>query len=196
VAQCLLKDLAIVNAGYPFRGKVPEASTGEIVVVQMKDISSQGDIQWHRCIKTEFESKREPDWLWPGDILVAARGNRNYAVLVDENCPKNRALAAPHFYVISVKRQVVLPEFIVWWLNQGQSQRYFEQSAEGTLTKSIRRTVLEEVPVVLPDLHRQKSVAALARTINKERQTAEQLIANGERILAAVANDLASEKTP
>ncbi|HEX4500708.1 MAG TPA: restriction endonuclease subunit S [Scandinavium sp.] len=193
--HCLLKELANINAGYPFRGKVPEASAGEIVVVQMKDISPQGDIQWQSCIRTELENKREPDGLCPGDILVAARGNRNYAVLVDENGPKSTALAAPHFYVARIKRQDVLPEFVVWWLNQGQSQRYFEQSAEGTLTKSIRRTVLEEVPVALPDLATQKSIVALARTIAKERQTAEQLIANGERILAAVASDLASTKT-
>lgn len=195
MTSCFLKDIAIVNAGYPFRGKIPEVPAGEIVVVQMKDISPQGKILWESCVKTELENKREPEWLWPGDILVAARGNRNYAVLVDEHCPKSVALAAPHFYVISIKRRDVLPEFIVWWLNQGQSQRYFEQSAEGTLTKSIRRTVLEEVAMVLPSLEKQKVIAALAETIQKERQVAEELIANGERILTVVANDLASDST-
>ena len=127
-----------------------------------------------------------------GDVLVAGRGNRNYAVLVGDDCPKNRVLAAPHFYVISIKRSEVIPAFMVWWLNQRPCQRYFEQSAEGTLTKSIRRTVLEEVEIMLPSIDQQHTIAALACTIAKQRQAAEELIANGEQILTAIACDLAS----
>ncbi|MRS17228.1 restriction endonuclease subunit S [Enterobacteriaceae bacterium RIT691] len=187
--------MATVSAGYPFRGKIPSLPEGEVRVVQMKDVSPQGEIQWEHCVKTALNNSRQPEGLSVGDILVAARGNRNYAVLVGEDCPKSIVLAAPHFYVVSVNRAGVLPEYLVWWLNQVKCQRYFEQSAEGTLTKSIRRTVLEEVEIVLPDIEQQRIITALASTVAKERRAAEQLIANGEQMLAAIACGLASGLT-
>jgi hypothetical protein len=191
-----LDEIATVNAGYPFRGKIPEQPDGETCVVQMKDVSLQAGIQWAQCIKTDVSGSREPDGLAAGDILVAARGNRNYAVLVGDDCPTGKVLAAPHFYVVSIKGPDVLPAYLVWWLNQGQCQRYFEQNAEGTLTKSIRRTVLECTEIVVPSLEQQHIIVALASTVAKERQAAEQLIANGEQMLAAIARDLASGSTP
>lgn len=195
MTRYLLKKMANVTAGYPFRGKIPSQPEGDACVVQMKDISPQGEIQWEQCVKTVINTSRQPEGLSAGDILVAARGNRNYAVLVGEDCPKSIVLAAPHFYVVTVKRPDVLPEYLVWWLNQVKCQRYFEQSAEGSVTKSIRRSVLEEAEVVFPDIEQQRTITALASTIAHQRRAAERLIANGEQMLAAIACDLASGLT-
>jgi hypothetical protein len=79
-----LKQLASINAGYPFRGKIPEVAGSSVVVVQMKDASPADGIRWSSCLETRLTGKRQPDYLSPGDILVAARGNHNYAVSVDQ----------------------------------------------------------------------------------------------------------------
>lgn len=59
---------------------------------------------------------------------------------------------------------------MVWLLNQVPVQRYFEQNAEGTLTKSIRRSVLEETPVVVPPLVKQQAIIAMASTLGEEQR--------------------------
>lgn len=163
-----------------------------MVVVQMKDASPADGIRWSSCLETRLTGKRQPDYLSPGDILVAARGNHNYAVSVDHTLVTTgkQAVAAPHFFVISLKTKDVLPEFMVWLFNQGPVQRYFEQNAEGTLTKSIRRSVLEEAPVVIPPLAKQRAILGMAKTLAEEQKLVQTLINNGERMMATIAKDL------
>jgi len=191
-----LKQVAIINAGYPFRGKIPEVPGSAVVAVQMKDVSLTEGIRWSGCLETELTGKREPDYLTTGDILVAARGSHNYAVQVDQLLASTgkQAVAAPHFFVVSLQNNDILPEFMVWQLNQAPAQRYFEQNAEGTLTKSIRRSVLEDAPVVVPPLAKQRTIIAVASTLREEQKLMQRLVNNGERMMSAVARDLFDNK--
>ena len=187
-----LKQIADINAGYPFRGKIPEVAGSGVVAVQMKDITAQNEIHWASCIHTELTGKREPNYLQPGDILVAARGNHYYAVLIHEEMFQARikAVAAPHFFVIRRWPNNVLPGYLAWFLNQRPCQSYLEQNAEGTLTKSIRRSVLENVTVVLPELAKQRAIIDLANTLGQEKKIVEQLLRNSERLMNTIAGDL------
>lgn len=196
-----LKQIAIINAGYPFRGKIPEVAGSPLVAVQMKDISLTEGIRWSDCLETELTGKREPNYLAPGDILVAARGSHNYAVQVDQalSLAGKQAVAAPHFFLVRLKRDSlnkkdILPEFMVWLLNQAPAQRYFEQNAEGTLTKSIRRGVLEDAPVVVPSLEKQRAIIAMVDTLREEQKLIQKLVSNGERMMNAIAKDLFKSK--
>jgi restriction endonuclease S subunit len=191
-----LKQIATINAGYPFRGKIPEVAGSSVVAVQMKDVSLTEGIRWSDCLETELTGKREPDYLTTGDILVAARGSHNYAVRVGQLLASTgkHAVAAPHFFVVSLKNKDILPEFIVWLLNQVPAQRYFEQNAEGTLTKSIRRSVLEDVPVVVPPLTKQRAIISMAATLRDEHKLIQKLVSNGERMMSAIAKDLFENK--
>lgn len=191
-----LKQIATINAGYPFRGKIPEVPGSAVVAVQMKDVSLAEGIRWSDCLETELTGKREPDYLTTGDILVAARGSHNYAVQVDQALATigKQAVAAPHFFVISLKKKDILPEFLVWLLNQTPAQRYFEQNAEGSLTKSIRRSVLEEAPIVVPPLTKQRAIISMAATLRDEHKLIQKLVSNGERMMSAIAKDLFENK--
>ena len=189
-----LNEIARINAGHPFRGRIQEKPGTGVFAVQMKNISTNQSVDWISCTETTLAGKREPDWLTPGDVLFAARGNNNYAVLIDESMASIRAVAAPHFFVLRRKTRQLLPGFLAWLLNRPPSQHYFRREAEGTLTKSIRRSVLAATPVVLPPLDKQQTIIHLANTLNKKQQLMEQLIHNGETLMNGIANDLL--KTP
>jgi hypothetical protein len=207
----ILKPITTIDAGYPFRGKIPEVVGSGVVAVQMKDVSLNEGIRWSNCIETELSGKRKPNWLKPGDILFIARGSNNYAVLVTPSLPPpsqgeeftpspgkgragvgscRRAVAAPHFFVLHCQSANLLPEYLVWQLNQAPCQRYFQREAEGTLTKSIRRSVLEATPIVVPPLAKQRSIVQLANSLKQQRQLMEQLIRNNEILMRAIAEDL------
>ena len=187
-----LKQVVTIESGYPFRGRVTEVQDASVVVVQMKNISPLDGINWSGCVGTHLTGKREPSWLQSGDILVAARGSRNYAVKVDLNMLQigARAVASPHFFVLSIKNNAVLSDYLVWFLNQAPCQRYFEQNAEGSLTKSIRRNVLEDVPVAVPPLKKQQAIIGLSQVLHQEKRTLEQLLHNGERLMGSIATEL------
>ena len=188
-----LKQIAAIYAGYPFRGKIPEVQGGGVVALQMKDVALLHGVHWSGCTEVELTGKRQPDWLRTGDILFVARGNHNYSVMVEGMPDTLQAVAAPHFYLVRCNDSV-LPEYLVWLLNQRPCQHYFEQNAEGSVTKSIRRSVLENTPVTVPPLTRQQPIVALVNTLRQEQRLLHQLVQNGERMMNALAKDLINNR--
>lgn len=188
-----LAKVATILSGHPFRGKIPEKIGGGTRVVQMKDTSIESGVSWSGVVETELAGKKQPVWLMQGDILFAARGSNNYAVLISESEP--RAVAAPQFYILRIKSNSLLPEFLAWQLNQKPLQNYFERSAEGSRTKSVKRSVLADTCITLPPLEKQQQILALHKTILHEKSLYSELIKNGERLMNSIASQLVAAKT-
>ena len=197
-----LGQLVEVRAGHPFRGSVPVAHAdgvgdeGDAQVIQMRDVSSTGVVAWPTLVRTSLSGSRSPDWLRDGDLLFAARGTRNYAICL-EDVPA-RTVCAQYFFVLRGKKTgapaVVLPAYLAWHINSGPSQRYLASNAEGTDQLSIRRTVLEDMPIAIPTLDRQRLLIALAEAATRERRCLEALIQTREQQLDALAHQLLSPR--
>ena len=191
-----LLDVVTIAAGHPFRGKILEKSGSGVRAIQMKDVSIDQGVLWGGVTETEIAGKKSPDWLMNGDILFAARGARNYAVLIDGVLDK--VVSAPQFYILRVadsSKAKLLPEFLVWQINQKNVQNYFESTSEGTLTKSVRRSVLESTEICIPPLQKQKQVLGLYKTLKAEKAVCAQLTRNADRLMNAIANNVLSDRT-
>ncbi len=189
----LLSDIAEIKAGHPFRGKIPEVGDGEAYVIQIRNINEDGDIEWNQLVRTNITGRKSPDWLVNGDVLFAARGQRNIAACItDINRP---TVCAPHYFVIKVHSdKAILPEFLAWQLNQLPAQKYFAQAAEGSLQLSIRRPVLESLQVTIPSMPEQAAIIGLYNQVKKEKQTYNALIENRSKQMQYVASNLLGEK--
>ena len=184
-----LADIADVRSGYPFRGAIKEKPEGEAAVIQIKNVNADLGIDWPSVVRTDLLGRRKPDWLKHGDILFTARGNRNAAASVGPISIK--AVSAPHLFVVRLTaNDQTLPEFIAWLMNQPDAQRYFAQSAEGTYITSIRKQVLQQMPLQFPSIEKQKLVVQLNETAQRERQLLEQLIENRKQQLNLIAKTL------
>ncbi len=188
-----LAELATISAGHPFRGKILEKSGSGIRAVQMKDISIEQGVRWNSVVETELAGKKQPDWLMSEDILFAARGSRNYAVLIDQ--VMGQVVSAPHFYILRVNEQSLLPEFLVWQLNQKPLQNYFDRAAQGSFTKSIKRAILEGAEITVPSLEKQKQILGLHKTLLQEKNLYAQLSINAGKLMNSIANELVAGKT-
>lgn len=187
-----LSDVAKVKAGYPFRGKVLDLGEGP-AVVGMKNVEKERGVIWNKLPHTKLTGKREPDWLTPKHILFVARGNHNFAVFI-KNVPE-QAVCAPQFFLITkVDEQRILAEFLSWWINQTPSQNYLSSRAEGTTTLSIRRPVLEDLPIPQPSLEIQKQIIQLNRCIQQERVVLNQFLVNRQKQIELLAQSL-TQKT-
>ena len=198
-ASLLMKEriLKLINAvtvssGHPFRGKIPEKTGSGIHAIQMKDVSPEGGVCWDSVIETELFGKKQPDWLVQGDILFAARGSYNYAVLIEET--DKQAICAPHFYILRVITPSLLPAFLVWQLNQRPLQKYLDSAAEGSVTKSIRRSILEQAEITVPPLDIQRKILGLHQTMLQEKKLYAELISNADKFMHALASDLMAGK--
>lgn len=185
-----LGSLADFRVGYPFREAIEAVAGGSVAVVQMKDVSTSGAMDWDAVVVTELTGRREPDWLATGDILFVARGNNYYAAALESVPP--RSLCGPHLYHLRlISTSKVLPGFLAWQINQPPIQRLLRKSAEGSSQLSIRRAELEALPIRVPSIAAQESIIRLASAASSERALLQQLILNRERQLSALAFSLA-----
>jgi restriction endonuclease S subunit len=184
----LLKDVAELQAGHPFRGSVPQVAGGNAFAVQMRDITADGDIAWDGLAQTQIDGRRNTQWLQAGDIIFVARGSRNFALCLHD-VPKP-AVCSQYFFLLRVGAPRLLPAFLAWQINRAPAQRYLASNAEGSDQLSIRRGVLESLPIVVPSIKKQKSIIALADLAVSEKQQLEALMRNRQRQLDALAHEL------
>jgi len=188
-----LKDIAQIKAGYPFRGKIPEVESGSVRVIQMRDISESGDLNWKSIISTEVTTPHANYCLTEGDIVFSARGSKNTAAYVGN--VNQEVMCSPHFYLIRQSdTKGLLPEFLAWQLNQQPAQKYLKQSAEGSVQASIRRGVLEDLLISIPDIKTQQTIIALAEKAKQEKQLMLVLIANREQQMNGIATQVLNQK--
>jgi restriction endonuclease S subunit len=183
-----LNEIANIKAGHPFRGKITEDKNGDVYAIQIKDLNNDGVVQWEQLIQTNLSSKKSPTLLQKGDVIFAARGSRNTAGYIDE--VTKPTVCAPHYYVIQITADDVLPEFIAWQLNQENAQRYFKGLAEGSSQVSIRKTLLEEAPIVIPPMETQRAIAGLDNKIKQEKLVLEALINNRDKQMQGIAKHI------
>lgn len=183
--------IAEVSLGYPFRTGIKATPGATTAVVQMRDTSCTDGIDWPSCVRTELPGKREPDWLKPGDILFPTRGNLSCATLVDETIGDIQAVAAPHFFVLRLRKTSVLPAYVAWWLNQEPAQRHLEQQAQSSgIVRNVSRAVLDTIPIAIPPLPHQQQITELAQAMRREAQLLHQLMQSNQQIMTGLARDL------
>lgn len=184
-----LKELVEVRAGHPFRGSVPVHDRGLARVVQLRDVSPEGQVGWTGLVRTDLQGHKAPDWLRDGDVLFAGRGGRAYALCLSQ--VPELTVCAQYFFVLRCRPSAaVLPDYLAWHINRAPSQRYLLSNAEGSDQLNIRRAVLEDLPVAVPDLARQRLIVELAQAAAEERLRLQALIHNREQELDTLAQQL------
>jgi hypothetical protein len=194
-SNLVLSQVALLQAGYPFRTTVDEVAGGDVLVVQMKDVDVETGVNWASAIRTRLSGRKQPDWIQDGDILFAAKGARFYAVCA--GAPPSHAVCVPAFFHLRVHAAAqVDPHFLAWQINQPPCQRQLLQAAEGSSQLSIRRPVLEQLALSIPAVEQQRRIVALAELAQRERRALQRLITNREKQLQAIAEQLSASSTP
>jgi restriction endonuclease S subunit len=99
----------------------------------------------------------------------------------------DHAVCSQYFFLIRLRDpNTLLPEFLTWQINQLPAQQYLSKNAEGTDQRSIRRGVLEALPVTVPPLEEQRQLVRLAGMARHERKLMEGLILNREKQMQAL----------
>jgi restriction endonuclease S subunit len=152
-----LKDIATVSSGVTFRSRIKVSTDGGVRVLQMKDLGDDNFVHLSKSIHIGH-TKPKPNQLTKiGDIIFRSRGRRNTAALLNEDAD-NTIVAAPLFRVRPDTKKVI-PEFLLWWINQHSSQVYLASQSKGTMVKMVSKQVLEDLEVNLPSLEQQGKIA-------------------------------------
>lgn len=177
----LLGEVAEVQAGYLFRTRIEHDPKGNIPVIQLRDIDTRR-LNWSTTARVSLNQKVNPAYfVQPGDVLCAARGNHYRALCLTGEPPP--ALVSSHLFILRARSQVVLPEFLAWYLNQSTAQTYLDTQAQGSSIRSLSRRVLAQLPVVVPALDLQQKVVQIQRLTDRETALTEQLLGKRRQLI-------------
>lgn len=196
-----LKDIATVSSGVTFRSRIEASRDGDVRVIQMKDLGDDNFVHLSESIHIDRAKPRPNQLVRSGDIIFRSRGQTNTAALLNEDA-ENTIVAAPLFRV-RPDTQKVVPEFLLWWINQLSSQAYLASRSKGTMVKMVSKQGLEDLEVNLPSLEKQVKIADFFSLSMREQQLLEE-IKNRKAIhtqgilmqMASESREAASNKKP
>lgn len=162
-----IKNIANIKTGL-FAKPISE---GEVVYLQAKHFNEFGQLNSGLHPDLRLNDISEKHLLRHGDILFAAKGTKNITAMYEnKNGP---AVASTSFFVIRLQKNClneVLPEFLVWFFNHPDTQKFLKRNAIGTSMASISKAVLEELEISIPDLQTQKAILEIMNLRNTEKK--------------------------
>lgn len=169
-----LAQVVKVRIGSPFRERIVHAPRGKYLVVQGKDVGSDGNLILDGMVRiAEAPSKRAPDILAAGEVVFQTRGlSYRAAIVPDTDAPM---LAAGSLFILSPDTARVNPEYLVFFLNLPVTQAALRQMATGSTIPNLRRSAIEQLEVPLPILPDQRRLVELAALVRKQSNIAERI---------------------
>jgi len=194
--QKKLKEIADIQLGFPFRGKLEDLPVGEVCVIQPKDISNNGEINWAGVSKVCLPGRAKPLFLENGDIIIPAKGRDNSPKKMTGIAEGQLVVASPYFFTVRIASADSLDPlngFVYWWLRQRPTQEYFSRYSAGSAVKNLTRAAIDEIPVILPTKNEMEQVIVSDVFISMHTETLNKLIKSNNKITNGIAQKLASK---
>lgn len=172
--ETMLKNLADIQTGYSFRGRLEYSDSGNVRVIQMKDLNSDNIVDCRELIKIDMKDVKEHHLVKKGDLVFRSRGiNCTASILLEEI--DNTVVSAPLLKISVIDRNKVFPEYLKWFINQPESQKFLQSRLSGTHGGMIRASELAELPVTVPNLKTQMLIVEISELSEKEHRILSQI---------------------
>ncbi len=182
-----IKDITDVITGYTFRTAIHNDDNGDISIIQAKDILHNGQVNCMDIPKITIENFRSNAILKQNDVLLSCRGVFRAGVL-DENL-KN-AIGSASLYILRLKDNKVLPEYLSIYLNSNIGQRQIKQILSGTIIKTILRKELENLSIIIPSIKKQKQIIDIYKNWQKREDLLNKKIIFNKNIANSTINHI------
>lgn len=173
----LLKNLIQIDglfSGYSFREKIEHNPNGDVGILQMKDIKDNYlSFDYQNIDKSNDFDFKEKFYLKKNDILFVSKGVNNYAIAIED--VDFKVVPSATFFVIRVDEKTVVPEYLVWYINQREAQNYLNEKKAGTYVPNLNKQDIMDLPVNVPSLKIQKAIAKTATLLNQEIEILEKI---------------------
>lgn len=182
-----IKDIADIQIGFQFRKKPEMSSLGEYQVIQAKDIDK---LVGHSLVASSLY-QLTPDRdatryeVNDGDVIFMSKGRRNYASLV-EGLHGRKTIAAGIFFILKLKSEIIMPEFLVWIINQSLVQNLIANISKGSGIPFITRDDFANVSIDIPDMHTQEIIVKLDQLSQREQLLMWQIQENRKKLVETV----------
>ncbi len=158
-----LNELVEIRTGYTFRSAIDSFASGDVEVIQAKDLG--GEFAFTSRPKIAFPGDRK-HLLQPGDVLVSARG---YAKAIVYRNSDTKAVASSSILVLRPMNNNVNPEFIAMFFNSMPGVRAVFGLSSGAAVQSITKESIGkiQIPEIPPD--KERALGKLVQAIDDYR---------------------------
>ncbi len=189
--KLLLKDIAEIRSGYPFRERIEPERDGQFPVIQIKDIAVDEKVSFENLVRVNLSNVRPEYMVHRGDILFISRGGRNQAVFIETE-PDNTIFGMQFFAIRP--RQAAEPDYLAWYINQKPAQLYFANAAVGTNVKVITKAILGELPVTLPPVEVQRKIVKIYELSLAENRLVEEIQSKRQQLVESALLKMMEEE--
>lgn len=155
-----LSSLCEIQTGYTARTGLEPTAKGGVPAIQLRDLRGDEDFDPSGAPQYALGPSFDRYWAKPGDILFRSRGERNTAVAIAPDA-KGAAIAVLPLIILRPATAVAEGKYLAWYINQPETQRYFDKCARGTGLRMIPKACLDDLEVPVPDLATQKLIVAI-----------------------------------
>lgn len=185
-----LANIADIDSGYHFRGRIEHDPQGPIAVIQTKDFGDDLRLNVEGVTRVDLEERPVlSSMVRPGDVVFLSRGNRPWAATVGEL--PTPAIVPSSFYILRMDEQRVRPDYLAWFINQPKTQIALRSMMRGTNISFISKLEFQDLPISVPPLEVQDQIVRLTQLSEREQRLMQELGARRKVLIDAVCMDLA-----
>ena len=157
-----LDDIANILVGYQPKTRVQETANGSFYLIQGKDFDESGDLKKENLLLITPERNIKSQLICDDDILFQARGFNHFAYYPKQKL--TNTLASASFYILRLKTDEIIPEYLAWLLNQKSAQNYFNANASRTAISFLSKKTLSELKIKTPSIETQKKIGKVVKS--------------------------------
>jgi hypothetical protein len=184
-----LGEIATIQAGYQFRGRVVHDPTGGVPVIQMKDYDPVHGIDVDGMMTIRTDTVPAACIARTGDVLFLSRGQRLTATVVTHEV--EGAIVSGYFFILRPEADIAEPGFLAWYINQTRFQNQLRAVAKGTDTPLVSKTDIQDLTVELPPINIQALVARLDELSRREHRLLEAIAEKRSALIQALTQEAA-----
>ena len=165
-----IKDITKISTGIYSK----TSKNGEVYSLQARDFDKFRVLKKMIEPNTIMDKSIEKHFLKENDVLMAAKGNDFFASVYEKQVYP--AVASSMFLVLrEVDQSYISSEYLAWYVNQPNIQKFLNSLAKGTNLPSINKKILGDLEVEIPDQLTQNIVLKINLLRTKEKQLLGQL---------------------
>ncbi len=178
-----LKEIAVIRAGYQFRGRVEDDPAGAVRVIQIRDFGDDKALRAETLARVSLPRNTSTFTVERGDLLFLSRGHKLWASSIDTDLQDT--IASGYFFVVKPAKGV-LASYLAWYMRQEPFQASLRPIHKGSYIPLVSRVDFEELEVEVPSLAVQERIVALDVLGRREQQLLASIAAKRAQIVASV----------
>ena len=151
IIKSKIREITKVSLGHTFRKGVNVSFTGTTRLIQVKDITENGDLLGKQLDAIDYKFNRDIELVSKGDIVFCPREHKLIAVLIKEDLGAV-VVSAPLILLRVIDRSKISPSFLQAYLNSPQVINQLKNLLMGSFIQTINKADFMEFEVIIPSL--------------------------------------------